>query len=114
MDQSDWIFISEAELSIHHALLGKVNPSLRKVYIEWKPGNEIIFIYYIHHGELTPKIKDHYAIITSNVKINQLSRPLRCLHEVIRCDFPNDLDAATKERFLRLIYSRKEPFLDPR
>src|SRR5262245_44966939 len=108
MNKEDIELLTGLKLSINRALWGEVIPSLRKVLLKWKPGDETAWILFYHHGEITDAIEEHYSCIHTEVDADFLIDP-RIDFEVIRCDYPNPLP---KEEYV--IYVRKEPFEDPK
>ncbi len=107
LNQEDIVIVRGLELSITRALFGEVIPSLRKVILKWEPGDEIAWIMFYHHGEVSAVIEEHYSCIATEVHADFPIDP-EADFEVIRCDYPNPLP---KEKYT--IYARKEPFVDP-
>lgn len=96
------------KLSINRALWGAVIPSLRKVYLKWKPGDETAMILFYHDGEVTDAVEEHYSCIHTEVEADFIVDP-RIDFKVIRCNYPHPLP---QEPYI--IYARKEPFEDPK
>lgn len=108
MNEQDIDLLRKLELSIGRALWGAVIPSLRKVLLKWKPGDETAMILFYHDGEVTDAVEEHYSCIHTEVDADFLIDP-RIDFKVIRCDYPHPLP---QEQYI--IYARKEPFEDPK
>jgi hypothetical protein len=107
MNREDTELLCSLELSVNRALWGAVIPSLRKVLLKWKPGDETALILFYHDGEVSDAVEEHYSCVHTEVEADFLIEP-KIDFKVVRCDFPNPLP---KEEYV--IYARKEPFVDP-
>src|SRR3989304_4916549 len=91
MDREDFEFLASVELSVHEALLGEVIPSLRCIYLGWKPGDEKIRIYICHDGFLNDATKNHYSKLVGKISSQRWEKRLGFNYEIIRCDYPEIL-----------------------
>ncbi len=109
MKQEEIEFLISLELSIHRALWGEVVPSLRKVMLKWQPGDEVAWVLFYYHGEITEDVEEHFSVIMTEVSADYHGLPIGVNHKIIRRDYPLSLP---KEE--HVIYLRREPFEDPK
>jgi hypothetical protein len=107
MEKKDLEVLIRLELSAGRALWGAVIPSLRKVLLKWKPGDDTAWLYFYHDGEITDVIEEHYSCVHAEMDADFCNDP-RTDYKVIRCDYPTRLP---QEEYV--IYARREPFEDP-
>jgi hypothetical protein len=103
MKKEDIEVLTDLKLSINRALWGAVIPSLRKVILKWKPGDDTAMILFYHDGEINDAIEENYSCVHTEVVADFVFDP-KIDFEIIRCDYPHRLP---QEPYT--IYARKEP-----
>lgn len=109
----DYEFLSLIKLSIFRAILDEVIPSMRAIYIAWKPGDKVAKIYFYHHGDINDAVQSHYSSIMAEVCGDcwkYKDELIDCDYDVVRLDYPNPLP---RKGHTAVAYQRKEPFVDP-
>jgi len=81
LQPEDYKFLSYIKLSISRGILGEVIPSLRAIFITWKPGDSDVKITFYHDGSITDSIQSHYSAIIAIIggdswDFKSLLRPL--------------------------------------